>query len=85
MSIENEWTARAKCRDSKDTLFVEGAAQRKARVVCQGCPVRIDCLTEALDNRIEWGIWGGLTERERRHLLRTRTEVTSWRQVLQPS
>ena len=47
-----------------------------------GCPVRFDCLAEALDNRIEWGVWGGMTERERRQLLRQRPDVASWRSVL---
>ena len=35
-----------------------------------------------LDNRIEWGVWGGLTERERRQLLRQHTDVASWRDIL---
>jgi WhiB family redox-sensing transcriptional regulator len=39
-------------------------------------------MAEALDNRIEWGIWGGMTERERRALLRRRGDVTSWRDLL---
>ena len=47
-----------------------------------GCPVRFECLAEALDNRIEWGVWGGMTERERRLLLRQRSDVTSWRSIL---
>jgi WhiB family redox-sensing transcriptional regulator len=45
--------------------------------------VRAECLAEALDNEIEWGVWGGLTERERRALLRQRPNVTSWRQLLE--
>ena len=44
---------------------------------------RAACLAEALDNEIEWGVWGGLTERERRALLRKRPNVTSWRQLLE--
>jgi WhiB family redox-sensing transcriptional regulator len=40
-------------------------------------------LAEALDNRIEWGVWGGMTERERRALLRRRPNVQTWRAVLQ--
>ena len=47
-----------------------------------GCPVRSECLAEALDNRIEWGVWGGMTERERRQLLRQRTDIRSWQTVL---
>ena len=77
-----DWALDAKCRGTGDVLFVEGAAQRRARVMCEDCPVRRECLAEALDNHMEWGVWGGLTERERRHLLRQRPEVTSWRTAL---
>ena len=65
-----------------DALFVEGAAQREARIVCTGCPVRLACLADALDNRMDFGVWGGMTERERRALLRRRPEVRSWRAEL---
>src|SRR3712207_8902031 len=68
---------RAKCRGMEDALFPEEADQKRARVLCSGCPVRFECLAEALDNRIEWGIWGGMTERERRLLLRQHTDVRS--------
>ncbi len=78
------WTARSACRDADpDELFVTGAAQNKAKVVCRGCPVRTECLSDALDNRVEFGVWGGMTERERRALLRRRPDVTSWRQLLE--
>jgi WhiB family redox-sensing transcriptional regulator len=66
-----------------DELFVQGAAQNRAKVVCATCPVRTECLADALDNRVEYGVWGGMTERERRALLRKRPEVRSWRQVLE--
>jgi WhiB family transcriptional regulator, redox-sensing transcriptional regulator len=66
-----------------DELFVQGAAQNRAKVVCATCPVRTECLADALDNRVEYGVWGGMTERERRALLRKRPEVHSWRQVLE--
>ena len=48
-----------------------------------GCPVRTECLADALDNRTEFGIWGGMTERERRALLRRRPRVISWRALLE--
>jgi WhiB family redox-sensing transcriptional regulator len=77
-----DWTMRAKCRGMEDALFPEASDQKRARLVCSGCPVRFECLAEALDNRIEWGVWGGMTERERRLLLRQRSDVKSWRSVL---
>lgn len=84
MTLTNvdEWTLKARCRGMQDKLFPEGADQKRARSVCMGCQVRSQCLAEALDNRIEWGVWGGMTERERRHLLRVCTDVSSWSTVL---
>src|SRR5436190_300469 len=68
-----DWTTRAACRDNApDTLFVQGAKQNRAKSICLGCPVRTECLADALDNRVEFGVWGGMTERERRALLRRR-------------
>ncbi|HMR49779.1 MAG TPA: WhiB family transcriptional regulator [Arachnia sp.] len=78
----SDWTLRARCQNMADALFPEGKDQKRARAVCMGCPVRSECLAEALDNRIEWGIWGGMTERERRALLRSRPDIVSWSAVL---
>ena len=84
MAWVDDWTIAAGCRGmDPDELFVQGAAQNRAKVVCATCPVRTECLADALDNRVEYGVWGGMTERERRALLRKRPEVGSWRQVLE--
>ncbi|MEV7676934.1 WhiB family transcriptional regulator [Streptomyces sp. NPDC088752] len=81
---QETWGEKAACRTSDpDELFAEGAAQSKAKAACTGCPVRTECLAYALDHRIEHGIWGGMTERERRALLRRRPLVTSWRRLLE--
>jgi len=78
------WVAASACRNADpDELFVTGAAQNRAKAVCTGCPVRTECLSDALDNRVEFGVWGGMTERERRALLRRRPDVTSWRRLLE--
>ena len=78
-----DWTTRASCRTSDpDDLFVQGAAQNRAKQVCLGCPVRTECLADALDNRVEFGVWGGMTERERRALLKRRPDVRSWKTLL---
>jgi WhiB family transcriptional regulator, redox-sensing transcriptional regulator len=84
MGLNEQWSDFAACKASKpDALFVRGAAQNRAKQVCGQCPVRTECLAEALDNNIEWGVWGGMTERERRALLRRRPNVTSWRRLLE--
>jgi WhiB family redox-sensing transcriptional regulator len=79
-----EWASRGACRAADpDSLFVQGAAQNRAKSVCMSCQVRTECLADALDNRIEFGVWGGMTERERRALLRRRPNVQSWRRLLE--
>ena len=73
------WVSKARCRSTDpDELFVRGAAQRKATVICRHCPVIADCLADALDNQMDFGVWGGMTERQRRALLRRHPEVVSW-------
>lgn len=78
------WARQAHCRDvDPDRLFVRGAEQRAATAICRRCPVQLDCLADALDNEVPFGVWGGFTERERRALLRARPEVHSWRAHLE--
>ncbi|MGH3541394.1 MAG: WhiB family transcriptional regulator [Mycobacterium sp.] len=73
------WVSKALCRGADpDELFVRGAAQRKAAVICRHCPVMLECGADALDNRVEFGVWGGMTERQRRALLKQHPEVVSW-------
>ena len=79
ISIDESWVARALCADDPpDSLFVRGAAQRQARQRCLGCPVRLECLAEALQWKSDFGVWGGLTERERRALRRRYPSVEDW-------
>ena len=84
MAWIEDWPANAACRTTDpDALFVQGAAQNRAKALCMSCSVRTECLADSLDNRVEFGVWGGMTERERRALLRRRPNVTSWRRLLQ--
>ena len=77
------WRIASRCRTSDaEELFVTGRKQREARQFCRVCPVRTQCLAYALDQRIEFGVWGGMTERDRRALLRRRPDVESWADVL---
>ncbi|MCW3156462.1 WhiB family transcriptional regulator [Micropruina sp. KQZ13P-5] len=78
----DSWPMMAKCRGMQDDLFPDGADQKRVRTICYSCQVRAECLAEALDNRIEWGVWGGMTERERRRLLRQNSNIRSWRRLL---
>ena len=81
MKVDDDqtWASRAACAGTEpDALFVRGAAQRSARELCFGCPVRMNCLADALNSQTTFGVWGGLTERERRALLRRYPEVADW-------
>jgi WhiB family redox-sensing transcriptional regulator len=68
-----------------DAFFVQGADQQKIKTACMGCPVQMQCLADALDNKVEFGVWGGMTDRERRRLLRQHPAVTDWYDVLRQS
>ncbi|HVV08980.1 WhiB family transcriptional regulator [Amycolatopsis sp.] len=78
-----DWRHRAACRDEDPELFFPvsemgpGARQvAQAKAVCARCPVRAECLTSALDDGLDFGIFGGLTGGERRKLVRrSRAEV----------
>ncbi|MFE5299972.1 WhiB family transcriptional regulator [Streptomyces sp. NPDC056632] len=81
--VESTWMSSGLCRTARaDDLFVEGAAQNRAKALCTGCPVKAECLAYALDRRVDHGVWGGMTERERRALLKRRPTVRSWARLL---
>ena len=69
---ERRWQTKANCMGVDPDLFFpeRGASTREAKEVCRGCVVREDCLEYALANGEKFGIWGGLSERERRRLRR---------------
>ena len=75
------WRERAACRGTDLGVFFpeRGESAEAARRVCAACPVRQPCLDYAITNRIASGVWGGLTERERR-ALRSRWVRTSRRE-----
>ena len=64
------WRELATCRGTDLNLFFPGRGEsaESARQACGACPVRQPCLDYAISNAITYGIWGGLTERERRAL-----------------
>lgn len=71
-NIEEQWQERALCAQTDPEAFFpeKGGSTREAKRICQGCEVRDECLEYALANDERFGIWGGLSERERRRLKR---------------
>ncbi len=67
------WQAEALCAQTDPEAFFpeKGGSTREAKRVCQNCTVRTECLEYALGHDERFGIWGGLSERERRKLKRT--------------
>jgi WhiB family transcriptional regulator, redox-sensing transcriptional regulator len=64
------WQERALCAQTDPEAFFpeKGGSTREAKKVCTGCEVRAECLEYALEHDERFGIWGGLSERERRKL-----------------
>lgn len=72
--MDNKWMQAALCRDQPPSHFFpsDGVGVEVARRLCESCPVKARCLEYALVERIDHGVWGGTSERERRRILRSR-------------
>lgn len=72
------WMAEGNCRLHPPAVFFpsDGVGVDRARKICRDCPVSSRCLEYALDERIEHGVWGGCSERERRRILKRRRDET---------
>jgi WhiB family redox-sensing transcriptional regulator len=68
------WMASGNCRLYPPATFFpsDGVGVDKARKICADCPVTQPCLEYALEHRIDHGVWGGCSERERRRILKRR-------------
>jgi WhiB family transcriptional regulator, redox-sensing transcriptional regulator len=79
MDREHEWMTRGHCASIPPSIFFpsDGIGVDAARKICEGCPVREQCLEHALVHRIDHGVWGGCSERERRRILKRRRAVRS--------
>lgn len=68
------WMRDGSCRTYPPSAFFpsDGAGVDAARRICQTCPVQEPCLEYALEHRVEHGVWGGCSERERRRILKRR-------------
>ena len=76
---ESAWMAEGNCRLHPPATFFpsDGVGVDKARKICRDCPVMARCLEYALDERIDHGVWGGCSERERRRILKSRRQETT--------
>lgn len=72
--METEWMAEGKCREVPPATFFpsDGVGVEVARRICATCPMQSPCLEYALRNKIDHGVWGGASERERRRIARRR-------------
>ncbi len=72
--METEWMPQGRCREIPPGTFFpsDGVGVEVARRICAECPVKAPCLEYALLHRIDHGVWGGASERERRRILRQR-------------
>ena len=69
-AVEQQWQDQALCAQTDpDAFFPEkGGSTREAKRICKACSVRDECLEFALEHDERFGIWGGLSERERHRL-----------------
>ena len=69
--------ARGSCRSVAPDVFFpsDGVGVEAARRICDACPVKEPCLEYAIIHRVEHGVWGGASERERRRIARRRRTV----------
>jgi WhiB family transcriptional regulator, redox-sensing transcriptional regulator len=67
---DQPWMKRALCSQTDPEAFFpeKGGSTHEAKRVCRGCEVRSECLEFALDHEERYGIWGGMSERERRNV-----------------
>lgn len=74
---DEAWKADALCQEHPNAPWFpeRGEPTREARSICVECSVRAECLDYALDNGIKHGIWGGLSERQRRSERRRRGQL----------
>ena len=80
MTKGTRWRSKAACAGWPSTLFfseseAEAGAPGQAKAICRQCPVVAECLDDALAGHERYGIWGGLTTKERTRLARRRRRV----------
>ena len=72
--MSTKWMAEGLCAEEHPSTFFpsDGVGVEKARKICNKCNMQAQCLEYALRNRIDHGVWGGSSERQRRRILKQR-------------
>lgn len=72
--MDADWMADGKCHELPPSIFFpsDGVGVEVARKICAECPVKEPCLEYAMYHRVDHGVWGGTSERERRRMARRR-------------
>ncbi len=72
--MDTSWMAQGLCRFEPPSTFFpsDGVGVETAKRICAACPVKEPCLEYALEHRIDHGVWGGTSERQRRRILKKR-------------
>jgi WhiB family redox-sensing transcriptional regulator len=75
--MEGNWMAEGNCNNHPPAVFFpsDGVGVEIAKKICATCPVQEPCLEYALANRIDHGVWGGASERQRRRILKSRRHL----------
>lgn len=73
-SMDTNWMAQGNCNNHPPAVFFpsDGVGVEIAKEICATCPVKEPCLEYAIDNRVDHGVWGGASERQRRRIIKAR-------------
>jgi WhiB family redox-sensing transcriptional regulator len=74
--MDTTWMALGRCTQHPPAVFFpsDGVGVEIAKRICETCPVKDPCLEHALEARIDHGVWGGTSERQRRRILKARRQ-----------
>ena len=77
ISTDTRWMSEGNCAEKDPAIFFpsDGVGVEKAKRICNGCGFQNQCLEYALINRVEHGVWGGASERQRRRIMKARRQL----------
>ena len=77
ISTDTRWMSEGNCAEKDPAIFFpsDGVGVEKAKRICNGCGFQNQCLEYALINRVEHGVWGGASERQRRRILKAQRQL----------